>query len=158
MLLEPGLHQDSHLVHPSWPKLTSFCSHGEMATKLVVCSCGNNSWLPIQYLFYSCIESEPTFHFRAMADNVLPKHLQISYGYVIISGQCHISRETSLNFVLPPTPPQSFVCVCVAFLDYIMIARALAATLEYKGNSKDGRSGFSVSVNPLHVSSRTVGT
>ena len=112
MLLEPGLHQDSHLVHPSWPKLTSFCSHGEMATKLVVCSCGNNSWLPIQYLFYSCIESEPTFHFRAMADNVLPKHLQISYGYVIISGQCHISRETSLNFVLPPTPPQSFVCVC----------------------------------------------
>ena len=43
------------------------------------------------------------------------------------------------------------------FFDYIAIARALAATLEYKGNSKYGRSGFSVSMDPLYVSSRTVG-
>ena len=133
----------------------SFCSHGEMATKRIVCSFGSNSWLPIYYLFYSCIELDPTFHFRVMADSVLPKHLQLSYGYVIISGQCHISQETSLKSVLPPTPPQSNFFF--HFFDYIAIARALAATLEYKGNSKYGRSGFSVSMDPLYVSSRTVG-
>lgn len=72
----------------------------EMATKRVMHSCRRTYGLPIQYLFcFSCIKSEPSFHFRATGRIGVPKHFLLNYGHVIISGQCHISQETSLLFV-----------------------------------------------------------